>query len=51
MKNLSLVLGVAFLLQGCSGVATEAQRDESNELLKPPFFEGDKAKVKTTPEE
>lgn len=51
MKKLSLMLGVAFLLQGCSGVAPEAQRDDSNELLKPPFFAEDKMKSKVTEEE
>lgn len=46
MKNIVLFLGVTFLLQGCSGIAPEAQRDENNELLKPAFLNEDKAKAK-----
>lgn len=51
MKKLGLILGATFLLQGCSGVAPEAQRDESNKLLKPPFFAEDKMKTKAVEEE
>jgi hypothetical protein len=48
MKKFGLMLGVAFVLQGCSGVAPEAQRDENNELLKPPFLAADKTAAKAT---
>jgi PBP1b-binding outer membrane lipoprotein LpoB len=51
MKKIGLMLGVAFVLQGCSGVAPEAQRDENNELLKPPFLAEDKTTAKATEEE
>jgi hypothetical protein len=51
MKKIGLVLCGAFVLQGCSGVATEAQRDEDNVLTKPPFYAEDKAKAKPTEEE
>lgn len=51
MKKLGLMLGIAFVLQGCSGVAPEAQRDENNELLKPPFLSEDKTTAKATEEE
>lgn len=40
MKKI-LLAGICCLLTGCSGVAPEAQRDESNKLLKPPFMEKD----------
>lgn len=50
MKKIGLTLGIAFVLQGCSGVAPEAQRDESNELLKPSFLAEDKAAAKAAEE-
>lgn len=50
MKKIGLMLGIAFVLQGCSGVAPEAQRNDNNELLKPSFLAEDKAATKATEE-
>ena len=46
MKNTLLVIPIAMLLTGCSGVAPEAVRDENNTLTKPPFMEKDQATSK-----
>ncbi len=43
MKKTVLILGLTIVLQGCSGIATEAQRDENNELLKPSFLDQDQS--------
>ncbi len=40
MKQIILI-AMTFMIAGCSGLAPEAERDESNELLKPPFMEKD----------
>lgn len=40
MKKTSFVF-VCLAIVGCSGVAPEAERDDNNKLLQPPFMEQD----------
>jgi hypothetical protein len=42
MKNTYLILPLMMVFAGCSGIAPEAVRDESNTLTRPSFI---KAKV------
>lgn len=42
MKNTYLILPLMMVVAGCSGIAPEAVRDESNTLTRPSFM---KAKV------
>ncbi|QOL19981.1 hypothetical protein [Candidatus Bodocaedibacter vickermanii] len=42
MKNTYLMLPLMMVLAGCSGIAPEAVRDESNTLTRPSFM---KAKI------
>jgi hypothetical protein len=38
MKNTYLILPLMMLIGGCSGIAPEAVREESNTLTKPSFM-------------
>lgn len=38
MKNIYLLFPLMGLIAGCSGIAPEAWRDESNTLTRPPFM-------------
>ncbi|MDP3935939.1 MAG: hypothetical protein Q8Q56_03005 [Alphaproteobacteria bacterium] len=51
MKNAYFILPLMMVLVGCSGIAPEAVRDESNTLTRPSFMKAkvlDRVNVKET---